>query len=657
MNPTDLSRVTGLDRQAVRYGAAIALAAWCAFAVASLLHVQNAFWAPMAVWIVAQTSRGMLLERGVYRLIGTLVGAAVGFGLLAGGLPAWLSVLLLAIWAALCGAGSHLLRAATGYAALMAGLTASVVLLPSLGHDDQAFGTAMARFVSTLIGVACVMLVGWWVLSTPPRHALLGQVRQRAGEALILLARQLETAEPLPRESGDLVMALVDLEQQLGPINAGPVKPSRGARVGGAFVVATLGVLAGLRTMTRPSDSADSPGLSHKRRIELTELARQAAAALAAPVSESGGAALGQLVAGAWRVDETLARQLARLEMAEAAAEHWHAGRDPEIPLAGTGLLTTRRDLRSAYISAAGTGTVTLAAGLFVLFSDWQNAWMPAMGLCTFTMVLSSMDLPQRVAPIMAQGVVVGVLLAALFRLLVLPHASSQFDILLMLVPFMLLGGLARASQHTAMPALDGNMCFMLASQPFLTAATEPALVAMDAAALIGSILLVALGFRLLPRDPGRRAAHLAETILRDVERLCGKPGRGRDPRWHGRMFRRLLRLMLHTGRAGRLGIDERAELLGILNLAQGIISLRELVMDERLDELKRQALERCIAALRTLSSDRSGAIHVLADVHQQWPPGSGVDAEARACLADMMWVLKDCEELWVLANVEKSNG
>lgn len=639
-----LSRFTGLDRQALGYGASVALAAWCAFAIASLLHVQNAFWAPMAVWIVAQTSRGMLLERGIYRLVGTLIGAAVGFLLLAGGLPAWLAVLLLALWAALCSGAAHLLRAATGYAAMMAGLTASVVLLPSLGHDDQVFGMAVARLLSTLIGVVCVMLVGWWVLSTPPRHALLNQVRGRAGEALRLLSRQLEGAGPLSQEAGELVMALVELEQQLGPINAGPLRPSRGARVGGAFVAATLGVLAGMRTTAHLSE------LPEQQRAELAGLVRQAAAALAAPVDENCGVALSQLVAEARRVDETLARQLARLQVAETAAEHWQAGHDPDLPLAGTALLTTRRDPRSACISAAGTGVVTLAAGLFVLFSDWQGAWMPAMGLCTFTMVLSSMDLPQRVAPIMAQGVVVGVLLAALFRVLLLPHASGQFDILLMLAPFMLLGGLTRASQHTAMPALDGNMCFMLASQPFLTASTVPAVVAMDAAALIGSILLVALGFRLLPRDPGRRAAHLAETILRDVERLCGKPGRGQDPRWHGRMFRRLLRLMLHTGRAERLGIDERAELLGILNLAQGIIALRELVMDERLDEPRRQALERCVAALRDLASDRDGAGRVLAEVCDQWPRGKGVDAEALACLDGMMLALEDCEKLWVLA-------
>jgi hypothetical protein len=41
-----------------------------------------------------------------------------------------------------------------------------------------------------------------------------------------------------------------------------------------------------------------------------------------------------------------------------------------------------------------------------------------------------------------------------------------------MLAPFMLFGGLARASSKTQVPALDGNMCFMLASQPFSCCST-----------------------------------------------------------------------------------------------------------------------------------------------------------------------------------------
>ena len=37
----------------------------------------------MTVWLTAQPTRGLLFDKSVLRVVGTLVGAAVGFGLLA----------------------------------------------------------------------------------------------------------------------------------------------------------------------------------------------------------------------------------------------------------------------------------------------------------------------------------------------------------------------------------------------------------------------------------------------------------------------------------------------------------------------------------------------------------------------------------------------
>lgn len=638
---TRLQRLTGLDRQGVYFGTATALAAWASFAIASLLHVQNAFWAPMAVWIVAQTSRGMLLERGVHRLAGTLVGAMAGFLLLTGGLPTLASIFLLALWTALCGATSQLIRASLGYAAMMAGLTASVVLLPSLGDAGRVFTLAFSRVESTLIGVLCVMLMGWLILPRPPRQELLERVRQLAGEALARLAGRLGSSAPSSREDGELLMALVEVEQQLAPVYAGPFKPSRGVRVDNAFVAATLGLMAALRTMA---------GAGGPERRALREALTEAAMSLKQPLAHgSARDALERASALARPLDRGLAAALDKLLMAERAALVWRQGEDPGPLLARGATLVTRRDARSALIAAAGSGLVTLAGGLFVFYSDWSNAWMPAMGLCTFTTVLSSMDLPQKVAPKMVQGVAVGVTLAALFRLVLMPHAGSLGEILLMLAPFMLLGGLARASTRTAIPALDGNMCFMLASQPFLSASIAMPDVLVDSAALLASILLVALAYRLLPRDPGRRAGHLARLILRDVERLCGQGGGGLDRRWHGRMFRRLLRLMLHLGRADRMGIDERAGLLGVLNLAHAIIALREGLVDPRLTARQRQELEAVLEALRRLAGAPDHARERL-EASRERLASSGVDTALVGTLDQAREALEDCAGLVGLA-------
>lgn len=50
--------------------------------IATVIGIYNAFWAAMPIFVVAQATRGLTLERGIYRVLGTLVGAIAGFGIL-----------------------------------------------------------------------------------------------------------------------------------------------------------------------------------------------------------------------------------------------------------------------------------------------------------------------------------------------------------------------------------------------------------------------------------------------------------------------------------------------------------------------------------------------------------------------------------------------
>ena len=100
----------GLDCSGVGYALQLALAAWLALAIASFLHIENAYWAAMPVWVVAQSSRGLLLERGFFRIVGTLVGAAVGFGLMHIPAGPYVVLALLGLWIAFASGFTHLLR-------------------------------------------------------------------------------------------------------------------------------------------------------------------------------------------------------------------------------------------------------------------------------------------------------------------------------------------------------------------------------------------------------------------------------------------------------------------------------------------------------------------------------------------------------------------
>jgi hypothetical protein len=120
------------DPAVTRRALLLALAAWLSFAIATLLHVHNAYWAAMPVWVISQPARGVLLERAVFRVVGTLLGAAVGFAIILLPGPPLLQAAALALWIGLNAGTTHVLRGVHSYGAFMAGITSAVVVIPSL---------------------------------------------------------------------------------------------------------------------------------------------------------------------------------------------------------------------------------------------------------------------------------------------------------------------------------------------------------------------------------------------------------------------------------------------------------------------------------------------------------------------------------------------
>lgn len=140
-----------------------------ALALAVLLGLHNPFWAAMPVWVVAQPNRQDLLIRGVLRVLGTALGAALGLAALML-LPepaARIVVLALAI-----GSGAALaywIGTAYSYGVLLAAITIAVVLVPAMDHPVDATALALDRIWCTLIGVVSVTLIT--ILFTPGREA------------------------------------------------------------------------------------------------------------------------------------------------------------------------------------------------------------------------------------------------------------------------------------------------------------------------------------------------------------------------------------------------------------------------------------------------------------------------------------------------------
>jgi uncharacterized membrane protein len=109
------------------FAAKTTAAALIALLVSFTFNLDQPQWALLTVFIVAQPQSGMVLAKSFYRIIGTLVGAAVA--LLFVSLFAQERVLFLgalALWIGLCTFGSQYARNFTAYAFVLSGYTVAV---------------------------------------------------------------------------------------------------------------------------------------------------------------------------------------------------------------------------------------------------------------------------------------------------------------------------------------------------------------------------------------------------------------------------------------------------------------------------------------------------------------------------------------------------
>lgn len=105
--------------------------------------------------IVANRQTGMVLAKSFYRAIGTLVGAVVGFLIVA--LFPQERVLFLAalcLWIGACAGGATLYRNFKSYAFVLAGYTAAIVAIPVIDSPLEVFDSAVWRVSEVLLGLA-----------------------------------------------------------------------------------------------------------------------------------------------------------------------------------------------------------------------------------------------------------------------------------------------------------------------------------------------------------------------------------------------------------------------------------------------------------------------------------------------------------------------
>ena len=145
----------------VRLWASVSIALYAAF----WLELDNPYWAGTSAAIVCQVQLGASLRKGWFRMIGTVIGAAMSMVLVAC-FPQNRVLFLgaLAVWGAGSAFAATLLRNYASYAAALAGYTAAIIagdLLGTVGGIDAnaALLLAISRATEICLGIVCAGVV------------------------------------------------------------------------------------------------------------------------------------------------------------------------------------------------------------------------------------------------------------------------------------------------------------------------------------------------------------------------------------------------------------------------------------------------------------------------------------------------------------------
>src|SRR3954470_10351591 len=188
-------------------------AAMLAVFIAFKVPLPQPTWAMLTVYVVSQPLAGMVVSKSIFRVVGTVVGAAMSLvlvDLFADTREVFL--LALALWIGCCTYVAVYLRdVPAAYGAMLSGYTAAIIGVPAALAPLTAFDLAWARCLEIILGIGCATLVSQIVF---PRTV--GDVLQATIDSAWSDARQW-TIDVL-REQADAANGLTDRRKLVADI-------------------------------------------------------------------------------------------------------------------------------------------------------------------------------------------------------------------------------------------------------------------------------------------------------------------------------------------------------------------------------------------------------------------------------------------------------
>lgn len=553
------------------------------------LGLDRPYWASLEVAVMMQPVPGMAVVRGFARATGTVIAGCMGLLIVALFAQSYeLSAAALACWVALCAFGANLMRNNLSYGFAIAGFITGITVILSHSLAQPPFDIAVARASECILAAVVTSAVN--ILLSPPTAA-----RNYVQGRLSLL-------QGLAQEFGRLAATR---RRGARPTQSSPSHDSNAANIDSATpedphpALQQLATQAFALEQNRRYVSYESPGFAHfnrlARRLDYDILALiSATSSLHIYLTNQPGAPDTSPLAELARPAQQLAAQPEDWEAARRAfddayarimaltrqpAAHGQARRLADwVVLSRTlnlvsrgraavvkhGLLIAERqqpqaggsrrsefdhpmDLKHAARNSLRTFTaVGLGGAVWANFHDQLPAVLLVILLSALTTIFATLPNPVAAAGGFAKGLMLAAVGAFVVDFLILPQANSFALLMLAMLPFVFVGGLAMMQPTLALPGRISVVMFSLlvhVQNGTLPPFTTYIQIVMG---IFGAIGLTILAFRLVwPVTPRQRLREQMAGVFKELSR--GR--RMSRERFETRMYDRLNSLALDQTR------------------------------------------------------------------------------------------------------------
>jgi len=592
------------DRLAVQFAIKTVLGGGLALWLALRWGLEQPSWALMTAFIVAQPLSGMVVQKGLARLVGTLVGtimSVVFMGLFAQ--APWLFLLALALWLGVCTGCSTLLRSAWSYSFVLAGYTVAIIALPALSHPLGVFDQAVARCTEISLGITCATAASalLWPLRVERQLADQARAAWQSGmqAARATLAGDAQARKGLLEILGKIVA--VDAQREHAWFE-GSLGRQRARAISGLSqkLLMLLRISRSVRRQWKQLEPQEAEALQ-----PWMDEVQQALAADSATLQ-----ALRPRVLDAshdLRISSAQSYCLARFALlldtalaacaALAAVQEGRAAADPPRTLA------PHRDLSLAMVFGARSALAFLAVACFWLATAWPAASGALLLTCVVCSLFASRENGAQIGMSFLRGIFLAVPTAFVIGEIFLPQWSSFAMLCMAMGVPLFLGALCMAKPPLYATATSFCLHFVVLVSPLNAMKYDVSAFFNNAQAMMIGVGAAVLAFKLLIlRNPAWHSRRLLAATLDDLVRLTHRNLRGAESWFGGRMADRLLQLARHYPELpvparsrwddGLLGLDVGDELLH-LRLSLAVAQIPDSPAQREYFETLEQALER----------------------------------------------------------------